>query len=690
MSPEQLEGKELDGRSDIFSLGAVLYEMLTGQRAFEGKSQLSVVSAILEKEPVPISTLKPLTPPALDHAIRRCLTKDPDERWQTARDFSHELKWVNENGGHLSTPVPPVRLGKTREALAWLISGALLAVLIAGDLWWQSSKLPDQTMYFRATLPFPARDIAIAPNGHSVALVAQWKTAGKNAIWMYDLGSQRTDVLPGTEGATYPFWSPDGRFLAFFADGKLKKLELSGGPVQTICDAPSGRGGTWNQDGVIIFTPVAAGGICRVSASGGTPERISNPDPTRGEESRRWPVFLPDGKHYLYLAANFSGRKGVDGIFVGSLDSDEKPFVVEATANAAYAEPGYVLFYRDNTLFAQRFDWKRVAVSGEATAILTDIQNVPQISRSVFAVSQNGLLVAQTGNQVALSQLIWFDRKGKELGVVGKPDVYGNVSVAPNGASAAVSKTDMGSQNTDIWTYDLQRDSFKRVTFDPAIDIGPVWSPDATQLVFSSSRQLSFDLYTKSSDGRQEDKIIVHDDVDKVPNDWSHDGKYILYAGGTDLWLLNVPEAQSRIFLKAPAVLKNAQFSPDGKWVAYASNETGKWEIYVTSFPEARGKWQVSVGGGEQPRWRGDGKELFYISSVGKMMATPLMIGANFDAGAPVELFQTLPRLPVTNKDLFVYGVSKDGQRFLVNTQMKEAETESMTIILNWTAKLSK
>jgi eukaryotic-like serine/threonine-protein kinase len=690
MSPEQVEGKELDGRSDIFSLGAVLYEMLTGQRAFEGKSQLSVASAILEKEPAPISTAKPMTPPALDHAIRRCLAKDPDERWQTARDFSHELKWADENSGHLSTPVPPARLRKAREALAWLISIALLAILIAGTLWWRSSQLPDQTMYFRATLPFPARDIAIAPNGHTMALVAQSKTAGKNVIWIYELGSQRTDSLPGTEGATYPFWSPDGRFLAFFADGKLKKLELSGGPVHTLCDAPSGRGGTWNKDGVIVFAPVAQGGLYRISASGGTPGRISNPDPNKGEGSRRWPVFLPDGTHYLYLAANFSGRKGVDGIFVGSLDSNEKRFVVEATANAAYAEPGFVLFYRDNTLFAQRFDWKGVALSGEATAILTDIQAVPQVRRAVFGVSQNGLLVAQTGSQVALSQPMWFDRKGKELGILGKPDVYGNVSVAPNGRLAAVSKTDVGSQNTDIWTYDLQRDSVKRLTFDPAIHIGPVWSPDATELVFSSSRQLGFDLYTKKSDGTQDEKVIVHDDVDKVPNDWSRDGKYILYAGGTDLWLVNVPELQNRIFLKAPSVLKNGQFSPDGKWVAYASNESGRWEIYVTSFPEARGKWQVSVGGGEEPRWRGDGKELFYISSGSKMMATPLTIGANFDAGAPVELFQTIPRPLVTNKDLFVYGVSRDGQRFLVNTQAKEAETESMTVILDWTAKLNK
>ncbi len=642
MSPEQVEGKELDGRSDIFSLGAMLYEMLTGQQAFPGKSQLSVASAILEKDPAPICAVKPMTPPALDHAIGRCLAKDSEERWQTARDLSLELKWVAENGGHMGRTVPLAAARNAREVLAWLISCALVVFLIAGTLWWRSSKSQDQTMYFHAPLPFPARDFAIAPNGHTLAVVAYWESVRKNVIWIYQLGSHGAASLAETEGASYPFWSPDGRFLAFFADGKLKKLELSGGAVQTICDAPSGRGGSWNKDGVIVFAPVAAGGLYRVST------------------------------------------------FVGSLDSNEKRFVVEATANAAYAEPGYLLFYRDKTLLAQRFDLKRIALTGEPTAILTDIQAVPQVSRAVFAVSHNGLLVAQTGSQVALSQPVWFDRQGNELGVVGKPDVYGNVSLSPDGRSAAVSKTDVGSQNTDIWTYDLQRDSVKRLTFDPAIDIGPVWSPGAAQLVFSSSRQLSFDLYMKNSDGTQEEKQIVHDDVDKVPNDWSKDGKYILYAGGTDLWLVAVPELKNSMFLKATSVLKNGQFSPDGIWVAYASNESGKWEIYVTSFPESRGKWQVSIGGGEQPRWRGDGKELFYISSSGKMMATPLTIGANFDAGTPVALFQTTPRQPVTNKDLFVYGVSRDGQRFLINTQVKEAETEPMSVILNWTAELNK
>jgi Tol biopolymer transport system component len=693
MSPEQIEGKELDGRSDIFSLGAVLYEMLTGKRAFEEKSQLSVASAILEKEPAPISTVKPLTPPALDHAVKKCLAKLPDERWQSAGDLASELQWVVESSGQTGGAVPLAAAGNAQKALPWLISGALLIGLIVVATWWRNAKPAENTMHFYAPLPFPARDIAVAPNGHTVAVVAYRESAGKNVLWIYELGSPDARSLADTEGANFPFWSPDNRSIAFFADGKLKKLEASGGPVQTVCDAPSGRGGTWNKDGVIVFTPDARSGVAlyRVSASGGTVTTVSNLDKSRGELSHRWPMFLPDGTHYLYMATNFAGRKDVDAIFVGSLDSNEKRFVVEATANAAYAEPGYLLFYRDKTLLAQPFDQKRFAVTGEPTTILTDIQYQPQVKRAVFGASENGLLVAQSGSGLVLSQLVWFDRKGKELGVVGKPDVYGNVFIAPNGKSVAVSMMDIASQNTDIWAYDLQRGSSKRLTFDPAADSVPIWSPDAARLVFASNRLFSFNnLYMKNSDGAQEEKIVVHGDIDKFPNDWSRDGKYILYTQDTDLWLVTLPELKSRLFLKAPSVLRNGQFSPDGKWVAYASNETGKWEIYVTSFPEARGKWQVSTGGGEQPRWRGDGKELFYLSSDGKMMAAPVTTGANFDASTPVALFQATPRQPVPIYDLFVYDVNRDGQRFLINTEVKQAEAAPMSIVLNWPAKLNK
>jgi Tol biopolymer transport system component len=691
MAPEQLEGKEADARTDIFAFGVVVYEMATGKKAFEGKSQASVIGAILKDDPPPISSLQPMTPPALDHVVKTSLAKNSDDRWQTASDLSHELKWVSESGGRTGGTVPvPAR--KTREALAWLISGALVVILIAGAIWWRNFKPQEETLYFPAPLSFPARDIAIAPNGHTIAVVAYRESARKNVIWIYELGSPGARSLADTEGAAYPFWSADGGSLAFFADGKLKKLEVSGGPVESLCDAPTGRGGTWNKDGVIVFTPNAAlgGGLYRVSASGGTATPISNPYPGRGEQSHRWPMFLPDGKHYLYMAANFSGRKGVDAIFVGSLDSNEKRFVVEATANAAYAVPGYLLFPREKILLAQRFDLKRFVLTGEPTAVLTEIQYQPQVARAAFAVSDNGLLIAQTGNGIAISQPVWFERKGNAVGMVGTPDVYGNVFIAPNERSVAVDKTDMASLNTDIWTYELHRDSPKRLTFDPAPDVMPTWSPDASRLVFASTRQVSTDLYMKNADGAQEEKSIVRDDVNKLPNDWSRDGKYILYTRGTDSWYMTVPELKSSLFLKAASVLTNGQFSPDGKWVAYASNETGKWEIYVTSFPEARGKWQVSTGGGEEPRWRGDGKELFYLSSDGKMMAAPVVIGANFDAGAPVALFQTTPRLPVSTYDRFVYDVSKDGQRFLIITQVKQAETQPMSIVLDWPAKLNK
>jgi serine/threonine protein kinase len=692
MSPEQVEGKEVDGRSDIFSLGAVLYEMVTQKKAFEGKSQLSVASAILEKEPTPIGTAKPMTPAALEHTIKKCLTKNPEERWQSARDLADELRWIMESGPQLPGSGASAAKTRSRERSAWLVAGGLSIALIATLVWWRNSKPAQQSMYFQAPVPFSAHDIAIAPNGHTLAVVAYSESARKNEIWIYELGSGNANSVADTEGASYPFWSADGRNIAFFADGKLKTLEVPGGPVQVLCDAPSGRGGAWNKDGVIVFTPEASpgGGLYRVSASGGTPEQISTPDPARGEQSHRWAVFLPDGRHYLYMAANFAGRKNVNAIFAGSLGSNEKHFVVEASGNAAYAAPGYLLFPREKTLLAQRFDLKRFALIGDPTAVLTDIQYQPQVRRAVFAVSDNDVLVGQTGAGIAFSQPLWFDRKGHQEGAVGKAGVYGSVFIAANGRSVAVDSTDMTSLNTDVWTYELQRESAQRLTFDPGFDVVPIWSPDASRLVFSSNRGEHVDLYMKNSDGAETEKVIVHDEFNKIPSDWFRNGEYILYTRGPDLWFLTLPALKGTLFIKAASIVRNGQFSPDGKWVAYASNETGKWEIYVTSFPDARGKWQVSTGGGEEPRWRGDGKELFYISSDSKMMAVPVTIGANFDAGAPVALFQAVPRQPVSTNDQFVYDVARDGQRFLILTQVKRPESRPMSVILNWSARLPK
>jgi eukaryotic-like serine/threonine-protein kinase len=540
--------------------------------------------------------------------------------------------------------------------------------------------------------------MAFAPSGHTIAVVGFSESDRTNVLWLYDVGGQQERKLAETEGASFPFWSPDGKALGFFATGKLKKLEIGGGPVQVICDAPAGRGGTWNKEGVIVFSPSGqlGGGLYRVPVAGGTAARITLPDASRGENSHRWPMFLPDGKHFLFLAANVSGPADPDAIFIGKLDSTEKKFVTKATSNASYAAPGYLLFFREKILYEQRFDADKLAPSGEAVPLLRDVSYSPRILHSAYAVSGTDVLVAQRGSGVSLSKLVWRDRKGNEIGAVGKPDVYANVALSPNGKVVGLDKTDEENQNTDMWTYDLQRGTAKRLTFDPAMDADPVWSPDGKKILFASSRAGLFQLYIKNADGGEEEKRLPLDDGDKAdeyPTSWSPDGKYILYertTEATELWAAKMPELKTSALLKGPQTTKNGQFSPDGKWLAYTSNESGKWEIYVTSFPELRGKWQVSNAGGTQPRWRGDCKELFYLASDGKMMAVPLTAGEHFDSGAPLTLFQASARERVAGSELVTYDVAKDGQQFLINTQMEKEETQPMMVVLNWSAGLGK
>jgi len=686
MSPEQIEGKEADARSDLFALGGVLYEMVTGARPFEGKSQISVASAILEKEPEPISALQPLTPPAFEHIVTACLAKNPDERIQSAQDIALQLKWIAQSGTPVVNPTNKER--HNRELLAWLIAGLLTLLLIA-SLFLRGSKGTEPTTYFSAPLPFAARDAAVSPNGHTVAIVGHRESERNNTLWIYEPGSQESSSVANTEGASFPFWSPDGQSIGFFADGKLKKLSLAGGPVQTLCDAQTGRGGAWNKDGVIIFTPSGqlGVGLYRISASGGTPTQITVPDKNLNEDSHRWPQFLPDGIHYLYSAIHLSGRKDLSSIFVGALNSNEKRLIAKASGNVAYIAP-YLLFYRDQTLFGQHFDPKTFQLAGEPIPILTDVQYSPRISRAVFAASNEHLLVAQKAGDTGASQFLWFNRQGQEIGTPLKPGIYGNMMLSPNGKTVASDTTDPASQNTDIWTYDLDAQSAKRLTFDPAIDTVPIWSPDGARMVFASNRGVIFDLYLKDTNGAQEEKSIPQDGPDRFPSDWSRDGKYVLYERGTDLWVLTIPGLRATQFLKSSSSLKNGQFSPDGKWVAYSSNESGRWEVYVTSFPEAHGKWQVSNAGGDQPRWRSDGKELFYLDADSRMMALPVKTGANFDAGTPTALFQANPRELVATSEQFSYDVSKDGQKFLINTQLKTGMAP-MSVILNWSAKLN-
>jgi eukaryotic-like serine/threonine-protein kinase len=688
MSPEQIEGKEADARSDLFALGAVLYEMVTGARPFDGKSQISVASAILDKEPESISAAQPLTPPAFEYVVTTCLAKNPDDRFQTAHDVMLQLKWIAQSGASALRPAEKQK--RRSELLPWLIAGGLVLMLIASLLWWRGSKDHLQTTYFSAPLPFAARDVAVSPNGHTVVIVGHRESERNNRLWSYEPGSQDATSLANTDGASFPFWSADGRSLGFFADGKLKKLDLTGGTVQTLCDAPTGRGGTWNKDGVIVFTPSGhlGVGLYRISASGGTPAQITVPDKTLLEDSHRWPLFLPDGIHYFYSAIHLSGRRDLTSIYVGSLNSNERRLVTKTSANVAYVTP-YLLFYRDQTLFAQNFDPRKFELTGEAIPILTDVQYSPRISRAVFGTSTAGLLVAQKAGDSGASQLLWVNRKGQETGMALQPGIYGNIMLAPNGRTVASDTTDPASQNTDLWTYDLETQSARRLTFDPAIDTLPIWSPDGSRMVFSSNRGVTFDLYLKNTSGAEDEKHIPQDGPDRFPTDWSPDGKSVLYERGADLWFMTIPGLKPTEFLKASSTLKSGRFSPDGTWLAYASNESGRWEIYVTSFPEAHGKWQVSNSGGDQPKWRGDGKELFYLSTDSRIMAVPVKTGANFDAGTPAALFQANPREMPATSERFSYDVTKDGQKFLINTQLKTAMTP-VSVVLNWTAKLDK
>jgi Tol biopolymer transport system component len=692
MSPEQVEGKEVDGRSDIFSLGAVLYEMVVGKRAFEGKSQLSVASAILEKEPEPISTAKPMTPPLLEHAVKKCLAKLPDERWQSASDLASELKWIGETGSQAGEAAHVSAGRSRRERAAWLLSAALSVLLIGGGTaLWQASNRRLHPMYFHASVPFAANDLALSPGGRTLAIVAYSVQANDYALWTYEVGGRRTSSLDGTQGATYPFWSPDGRSIGFFADGKLKKVDVAGGQVQVVCEAPHGRGGTWNRDGVIVFTPEASGGISRVSAAGGNPVEITKPDASRSEQSHRWPMFLPDEKHFLYLAVNFSGELEKNAIFLGSLDSQEKRLIVNTSANAAYAEPGYLLYMRSKTLVAQPFDQRHYVLGGEPRSLSDEVLHSPQVYRAVFGVSNGEVLVTQAGKGAPLSQLTWFDRSGRPAGAVGVVGSYNNVRLSPDGRRVATDQTDPDGRQADIWIHELVRGTMTRLTFDLSGPQAPVWSPDGKQILFSSTRALGFQIYLKNADGSgSEQEVAELGTITGNPWDWSRDGKYVLFRKVNELWYLSWPERVAKPLLQAKWTVGSAQISPDARWMAYASNETGNMEIYVSPFLSGNGKWQVSSAGGQEPRWRQDGKELYYVSQDGKMMAVPVKLSTSFEAGSPVALFQTHRRQPISSQDVFSYDVSADGQKFLIITKMDEANTAPLSIILNWASEMEK
>ncbi|MGZ4819600.1 MAG: protein kinase domain-containing protein, partial [Terriglobales bacterium] len=691
MSPEQVEGKEADARSDVFALGAVLYEMATGRRAFEGKTAASAIAAILAAEPAPISSLQPLSPPALDGTVRSCLAKDPEERLQSAHDLKLQLRWIKENASSSAMPVIAVAR-RPWEVVGWMCAAVLLLLLAITATLWLRGRATPAAMYFNSAAPSPAASITLSPDGRMLALVAYSEQVNKNVIWMHQIGGRGATVLPGTEGAAYPFWSPDGRSLGFFAQGKLKTIDIaSGRSPQVLANAPFGRGGTWNRDGVILFNPDVWTGLYRIAASGGTATEVTRPDPAQFQASHRWPMFLPDGRHYLFLACNFAGRLDKNFIVLGTLDSNEKRNIINASSNALYGEPGYLFYWRDNALVGQRFDLSNYSLSGEPHIINDAVQYYPQTNFAVFSLSGN-TLVAQSGGPkgATLSQLTWFDRHGRQFGTVGPPSVIANPKLSPDQRRVAVDLTDDG-RHVNLWTFDLGSNATSRLSFGTWLEEAPVWRPDGKQIIYASNETLLFGLYAKNSDGSGTgEKVIDLGSQWQAPWDWSRDGKYLLTRKAGELWYVTMADRQPHPLLQGSEQVRNAQFSPDGKFVAYSSNETGNPEVYVSPFPTFKGKWQVSHGGGEEPRWRGDAKELFYLAPDRKLMAVEVKASSGFEASSPVPLFLTAPRQAISALDFFSYDVAADGQRFLVDTKIETSNAAPLSVILNWPSEMEK
>jgi serine/threonine protein kinase len=707
MAPEQLEGKEADVRTDIFAFGAVLYEMATGQKAFSGRSQASLIGAIMHTEPPPVSTVQPMTPPALDRVVKTCLAKDAEDRFQTAHDVKLQLQWIAEGGSLVGLPAPVAARRKSRERIAWL--AAAVATLAALGLAFLTLSRPREPARMVATsiLPpektafvFDGGPMALSPDGRRLAFVAP-SSDGRNLLWVRPLNAVSAQPLAGTDGATYPFWSPDSRFLGFFAGTKLKKIDASGGPPQSLCDAPNGRGGTWNRGGAIVFSPSARDPLQRVSSAGGAAAPVTEFDSSKQEFSHRFPAFLPDGRHFLFLAQRVgAGDQNPPEICVGSLDSKERRLLVRASSNAIYAPPsegaaqGHILFTRERTLLAQAFDAKRLRLTGEPFPVGEQVQYFGAFGFGVFSASENGSIAYQSGGSGGLSQLAWFDRAGKQIEVVGAPAEYVRLRLSHDGRRVALDINDPQTGRLDIWIYDLSRKVLTRLTFELANNIFPVWSPDDGRIVFSSSRKGLLGLYQKASSGTGTDEALFSQETSvKIPSDWSQDGRFLVYHAidtrsktGWDLWVFSVEEKKPFLFLSTPATDNMARFSPDRRWLAYQSDESGRTEVYVQSFPARGGKWQISTNGGAQPIWSRSGKELFYVAPDGKLLAVGVTAGASgFEAGTPQALFETRMKSALGWR----YDVSTDG-RFLINTVLGETRANPITLVQNWAAELKK
>jgi Tol biopolymer transport system component len=694
MAPEQVRGEVIDARTDIFAFGAVLYEMLSGSRAFRRDTAAETMTAVLKDDPPELSGPVRAVSFTLDRIVRRCLEKNPEERFQSARDLSFALSALSGSetaaAARAATTAAPWRI----RLLPWAAMG--LAIVAVAAATWFVARRPESTTRMQYLLAGSAEmsisHMALSRDGAMLVFVSPEESSALPMLCVQRIGSSNVTPLPGTQGASYPFWSPDGAYVGFFANGKLQKIAISGGAPQVLATALAGRGGSWGSKGVIIYTPDAESSIQRINADGSGMAPVTQGIRTAEEETHRWPLFLPDSTHFLFWAGRFGNLRDdrSSGIYVSSLEGKEKRLVTLCYSSFGY--DAHNLFYVDEQkqLVSVAFDVSAGTVAGSTTVVSNAVGLQPSTAWAAFTVAQNGTLIYNTGVGAALSQLTWEDRAGKELGRVGDPAIMDNPTLSPDGTRVAVDISDQKANNVDVWIESTTGAGNSRFTFDPAEEAVGVWSRDGSMVAYRTDADGS-SLYLKPATGLERERkrftIPPSSMDDIIPNSWSLDDRQILFTrqgpSGQHLELLSVAGGEPTRFLTSKGSETNGQISPDGKWVAYASEESGAWEIYVTSFPGAAGKWQASRGGGTEPRWRADGKEIFYIAPNGMLMALPVNAGGGFSTGAPVPLFQIHGRAPISSTDVFTYDVAKDGKRFLVNRYVKPEHVQPLTILLH-------